>query len=107
MPERVEVGERVLVKICSQAPLTPALQPEQVKAPAEMVRPEPVMSVMAASDPIFRESVTVVVAFKEPVSRRLASIVEEAVINKPAVVEVGVKALAKAKTRLCSVALPV
>ena len=50
----------------------------RVRAPEEIERPAPVMSVMAASEAIFKESVTVVVAFKEPVIRRLASMVEEA-----------------------------
>lgn len=98
-----------------------------VSAPPEMVSPDPVMSVMWASDPIWmlarskvvvafnRESKAFVnpvpvsevpttkvsmsdeVAFKEPSTRRV-EIVEEAVTKIPFVVEVGRRAFVKANS---------
>ena len=66
------------------------------RAPEVMVRPVPVMSVMAESEETFSESVTVVVALSEPVMRRFASMVEEAWTKMPAEVEVGARALVNA-----------
>ena len=42
-----------------------------------------------------------------PVILKVESMVEEACTNNPAVLEVGVRALAKARTKFCSVAVPV
>src|SRR3989344_5297271 len=92
MPAEVEVGVSALVNRDCQGE---RLRPELVftdRAPEVIVRPVPVMSVMAASAETFRESVTVVVALSEPVMRRLASMVEDAWTKMPAVVEVGVRA---------------
>lgn len=70
-----------------------------------MVRPGPVRSVMAASEPRVRESITVEVAFttesrasglmKVPLTLREESKVELALTKMPAVEEVGVRALVK------------
>ena len=96
MPAEVEVGVSALVNRDCQGE---RLRPELVftdRAPEVMVRPVPVMSVMAASAETFRESVTVVEALSEPEMRRLASMVEDAWTKMPAVVEVGVRALVNA-----------
>ena len=57
----------------------PVQSPEvtRVKAPEEIDNPVPVMSVMAASDETLRESVTVLVAFTEFITLKVA-IVDEA-----------------------------
>ena len=71
------------------------------RAPEVMVKPVPVISVMALSEPTLRLSVKVVVALRmlnreskevrSPVTLKVESMVEEAKTKIPAVVEVGVK----------------
>ena len=71
------------------------------RAPEVMVKPVPVISVMALSEPTLRLSVKVVVALRmlnreskevrSPVTLKVESMVEEAKTKMPAVVEVGVK----------------
>ena len=129
IPAVVEVGVRALVNRVSQAPGEPepavssvphstvplALVSKAVQVPyPSIARLVVVAPVWTHNDPLptkpagFSVPTTnreVLVAF--PVILKVESNVEEALINNPAVVEVGVRALLKAKTRLCSVAVPV
>lgn len=80
IPLEVEVGERVFAMVadCCQGE---KLKPPAVstrRAPEEMDKPVPVMSVMRASEPIRRLSVTVVVAFNDPATLNVSLKVEDA-----------------------------
>lgn len=94
IPAEVLVGLSVFVieGCCSNAPFAPAwATPVTLSAPPEMVRFVPVISVITTSVPTFKLSVTVVVAFKEPDTRRFESIVLDPLMIMPAAVFVGVR----------------
>lgn len=59
MPATVEVGAIMFVPMVSQEPPPP---PITLKAPPLIVKPVPVISVIAESDPTIKLSMTVVVA---------------------------------------------
>ena len=80
----------MLAKSWAQAPANPAgACPVTVSAPEEMVRPDPVISVMAASEATLSESVTVDVAFRDAATLKGPSKEEDARTMMPERVFVG------------------